>query len=528
MHPDERNMANAALSLHCKLSTLSECFNPHFFAYGQFPLYMGYLFVKIWHFLSGNFGLTILFSEAALALRLISAVSSILTALIIYKIIQLVQSKQSNNFFHYIFTWLIIIFTPCFIQFSHFGTTESLLMLFNSLLVYMCLIYLNNKINRNIFLAGVSIFSGLALATKVSSFIFILVPLIILILKDRKKHFLFTIRLIFLMTFSTLIVFVIFSPHNFISFPEFISSMKYEADVALGTYVAFYTRQFINTTPYIFQLYNVFPYMLGMPLFILSILGMIFLPYNKEHNMLRLTVLIFMLSQVEMFVKWSRFMAPILPIMVVFAIFFVKHIYVKIKFKFKNILLAFIIIICIIPGIAYLSIYENNDVRYTATQWINKNIPQNLFILSETANVVDIPIYSNNFYKIISFNFYDVDSDPQLQKELLIDIEKADYIFVPSRRIFMNHTCERNDKFLLQGKQNSKQRCEKLQKKYPILNEYYKKLFNGSLGFKQVAEFSSYPKISLFGKTIFEFSDESSEETWTVFDHPVIRIYKRN
>ena len=45
MHPDERNMATAIQSLNCGISNFKECFNPHFFAYGQFPLYLGYLIV---------------------------------------------------------------------------------------------------------------------------------------------------------------------------------------------------------------------------------------------------------------------------------------------------------------------------------------------------------------------------------------------------------------------------------------------------------------------------------------------------
>ena len=42
-----------------------------------------------------------------------------------------------------------------------------------------------------------------------------------------------------------------------------------------------------------------------------------------------------------------------------------------------------------------------------------------------------------------------------------------------------------------------------------------------------VAEFTSYPEISFFGTTLIDFPDENAEETWTVFDHPVIRIYKK-
>lgn len=106
---------------------------------------------------------------------------------------------------------------------------------------------------------------------------------------------------------------------------------------------------------------------------------------------------------------------------------------------------------------------------------------------------------------MISFNFYDLDRDHNLQNELHTYLRKADYIFVPSRRIFKNH----------------------LQSQYPLLNDYYQKLFSGELGFEKTAEFTSYPRIELFGKTLIEFSDEGAEETWSVFDHPVVRIYRK-
>ncbi|KXK09391.1 MAG: hypothetical protein UZ22_OP11002001073 [Microgenomates bacterium OLB23] len=51
--------------------------------------------------------------------------------------------------------------------------------------------------------------------------------------------------------------------------------------------------------------------------------------------------------------------------------------------------------------------------------------------------------------------------------------------------------------------------------------------FLGSSGYKLVAEVTSFPRIKLFGITWYESIDEHAEETWTVFDHPVIRIYKK-
>lgn len=207
------------------------------------------------------------------------------------------------------------------------------------------------------------------------------------------------------------------------------------------------------------------------------------------------------------YAKWSRFVAPIFPLITIFVILFTLNI------KIIKIIKIIIITIAIVPGIAYLSIYQNPDIRFQASEWIYKNIPNESYILSETANVVDIPIESESYkvhkvYKVISFNFYDIDESPILQQELADHLAKADYIFVPSRRIFANHP----------------------KQTYPILNQYYDDLFSGKLGFEKMAEFESFPKIKFqvaSYKFQVNFPDEQAEETWTVFDHPVIRIYKK-
>ena len=248
-------------------------------------------------------------------------------------------------------------------------------------------------------------------------------------------------------------------------------------------------------------------------------------------------------------------MAPILPLTTIFAVLIISKIKYQIskissKFKVLKFTLGFalyaLIFAMIIPGVAYLSVYQNPDARFQASNWIYKNIPNNSYILSETANVVDIPIINQRSkikdlpagrqgqkefkknYKVISFNFYDLDENPELQSELKKHLEKADYIFVPSRRIFTNHYCEENDKSQMTNNNSIiNNKCQMLKQKYPLLNNYYYKLFSGKLGFTKVAEFESYPKICLFNARCLTFKDEQAEETWSVFDHPVIRIYKR-
>ncbi len=514
MHPDERNMAIAILNLNFK-----DFFNPHFYAYGQLPLYLGYLLTVIYKFLTGNLGTSAGFVEATLALRILSATASIANVFVLYRII---SKLKAQNFI----AILILTFVPYAVQFAHFGTTESLLMLFYSLIIYYSFLLINAQISTKKFLLSNVLICGLAIATKISAYIFLTIPIAAYALKTehilrrkQKSKLQITIKnfLIFsiIFTFSSFFLALVFSPHNLIHWKEFFSTIKYESAVAMGNIEVFYTRQFANTVPVWFQFTKIFPYSLGLPLFIMFCLGFIFLSWKeKKINFLRFTFLIYFFPNAFLYAKWTRFMAPVFPVMMIFSILMI----LKIKNK---ITLLFLIFISILPGLFYLHIYLQPDVRFQASDWIYKNVPENSIILSETANVVDIPLpvanyKTNQVYQPINFNFYDLDENPKLQDELTHFLGKADYIIVPSRRIFMNHTCKNFHFSFFNFQSIFDNRCKKLRYKYPQLNDYYDKLFSGKLGFREVAEF-----------TTVIFPDEQAEETFSVFDHPVIRIYNK-
>ena len=157
-------------------------------------------------------------------------------------------------------------------------------------------------------------------------------------------------------------------------------------------------------------------------------------------------------------------------------------------------------------------------------------------MLGETANVVDLPITTPRNpnpkvgYRAIPFNFYDLDKDSALRNDLISLKENSEYILIPSRRVFKDYTCVSADSGTMQKRTQlsgyQTNTCELLNQSYPQLSQYYQQLFSGSLGFITFKKFTSYPTLKVFGY-LFTFPDEEAEETWTVFDHPVIRIYKR-
>lgn len=543
MHPDERNMVVAIMQLTCSSISSIDCFNPHFFAYGQLPLYVGFILAP---FVSLIQNTATSFEQTALSLRILSAVASVLTVFVLIKTIK--QLITISNKWVYL-AFLFCTFVPAFIQFSHFGTTESVLMLCYALLLYLAVRLLTNTYSLPYFITYSAIIFGIALGTKVSALAFGAIPAFALLFYAiAQKKWNIWVQLLFegaKFLILSAVIFLVTSPYNVIDFNAFIGSMSYESAVGFGEYKAFYTRSFEYSIPILFQIISIFPYSLGWPIFILFVLGFFLLPYNNSLFLfLRIQFLIFFIPNAFFYAKWTRFSSPIFPLMVLIAFITLIYSYKLIKrftpLIFSKVIICIITCIAIVPGIAYTSIYLYPDVRYKASDWVYENMEDGAYILSETANVIDVPIIdpknphpiSSKNFTYISFNFYDLHVNPELVSELEEHISKADYIFIPSRRVFANHTCYVPDsdfrfRILDFRPDYEVDRCEKLKQDYPQVNRYYDRLFSGELGFKQVAEFNSYPRIELFGITLWTFPDEFAEETWTVFDHPVMRIYKR-
>lgn len=548
-HPDEKNMGVAVsqfylpkdirkmvlcLKQKMKKTALLEAkicnLNPYFFAYGQFPLYLAYFSGYLRNAVFKTPTISLDLPQSIFWLRFWSATASILTIFLVFLI-----AGSFLKFRGAILAALFCAFTAGLIQSAHFGTTESLLTLFFLTIIYFSLVWVAKKISVSSFIFLTSFFLGLAAATKISAWIYFFIPIMALFLRYRPQ-FLKTVFASLIIGFFSWAIFLAASPYNFLDFQAFKNSMNYEGGVALGKVKVFYTRQFENTKPIIFQFTKIFPYVLGYPLFILGFLGFLLanfeligtifkkrkLAMSKREELfflLNFAFLIYFLPNAFLFTKWTRFMTPLFPLFSIYTGYFLfcfygffKMAYYRFKdenkslknnkiLKFLELFLAFsLLFLVLLPGIVFFTVYLRTDTRIQASEWIYQNIPSGSYILSETANVVDLPVViEKNYwkaknYRIVSFNFYELDESYFLQEELVKHLEKADYILVPSRRVFANNM--------------------RLPNKYPISTRYYELFFSGELGFEKVAEFSV-------------LSDEASEETFTVFDHPVVRVYKK-
>jgi len=493
-HPDENNMAWAV----GRLSWPN--LNPRFFAYGQLPLYLVYFTYQVLALVSGShFFRNIPFSWAVYLLRFWSAFFSIAAIIMAWFLAKEIFKKEKWANIYV----LLLIFTPGLIQIAHFGTTESIITFVGLSLTYLCLRFQANKKNHLLFF--LALVSAIGLASKLSAALFLLGPLVTL-LKSKKK-----LLNLFVFGSLTLLFVLIFSPYYLLDFSESWRIFRYESGIARGSIPVFYTRQFINTKPIIFQLSKILPWVLGTSLFIFLLIGVISwgvqvgglfflkkkkLTFNSSFLIINLFFWPWFLFNGFLFAKWTRFMSPILPFLVLLLVWFLKEINNE-KQKF----IYFLLFLLIIPGVVFMRIYFWPDVRFQASRWMNENLPKNSVVLSEAGNIVDLPFFNHQDFEVTNFDFYNLDENSAKQQELMELVARADYILLPSRRVFANHL--------------------RLPNEFPETAGFYRDLFSGDSGFTLIKEFKPFTSF----EELFLGSDLSSEETWTVFDHPTIRLF---
>jgi uncharacterized membrane protein len=495
-HPDERNIANAVSQIRF-FSQL----NPHFFAYGGFSIYLYRFAGEIISFITNNSAWIANWGNIDVIGRFFSALFSTITLLPLYFLAKIISNKKTA-----FLTIIFYAFTVTSIQTAHFAVTESLIILIGVSICLLSITFLQKPKFYKTFVLAITF--GIGIAAKTSAIIFIIMPILAYLFtiterkNERKKIIIYGI----ISLITAFIVFIIFSPFTFLDLTKFMESMKYESAVATGSLPVVYTLQFDHTIAYLFQIKNFF-WQIGLNA-IFCILGFIFVLFEtlrkKDKKLLVFLILplIYFLYVGDWHTKFIRYMVPIIPFLLITSSLLLMRIQSRFN-RLGNLLIFGLVTVTIVWALAFFSIYLNPQTRITASEWIYHNIPYGAKLLNEQWDD-GLPIPINNFspqeYFITSLTMYDADNQTKVEY-LSTNLSSSNYIIFNSRRLYGT--------------------LINLKDKYPITSRYYELLFSGKLGYEKVKEFSSYP--SFFG---FQINDDNSEETFQVYDHPKVTIFK--
>jgi YYY domain-containing protein len=536
-HPDERQIMFHVMalawpkSLSQLLDPVNSPLNPHFFAYGTFPMYLlaivGNIITHVYPAIDSLPNLT-------LVGRVLSALfdtgTILLTACLALRLANDTTPGRPRAWNLALLSAALVAFTPFEIQQAHYFTVDDILLFFIVLTVLSCVALVDTeKVIRWSLLAGLGF--GLALATKFSAAP-LAVPLIVALLLRWYRHDFSSSLLSLLVTAcATLASFLIAMPYALLDYSNFVSQVTYQGDLARGLIDLPYVRQFAGTTPYVYELHDLVLWGLGLMLGIAALAGLLWFLWRIWKRtagpwmILVAWVIVYFAVVGSFYVKYMRYTLPIYPFLVLMgaALLLVLLQFVKDR-GYKNIVIralpyaAIVLVLAgtIFQGLALLNVYSVTSTRIQASEWIYQHIkPGSVLTYEQWDDPLPFPVGNNSPYIYPQATYKDSSGQTQTGLDLYDDdtVQKAQTIAsMLAQTDLITMATDRLDKSI-----------PRLPARYPLTIHYYQLLFSGQLGFHLAAEFSDRP--NLFGIVL---NDSGADESYSVFDHPTVKLFERD
>jgi hypothetical protein len=272
--------------------------------------------------------------------------------------------------------------------------------------------------------------------------------------------------------------------------------------------------QWIPTKPWIFPLFNLSLYGIGIPHAFFFIVGLLaYIAYaiaQKKHRLLMgvivLWLMLFFVYQGAQFVKAMRYFLIMLPLLSLVSGLGVAAMFSRLKRNSKLAiwsLSAIFSLSLLVWPLLFLSVYTHPNTRVEASEWIHENLASSAVVNESWDDPLPLLIpQTTKSFPGEMMPVFDPES-PQKWRVINVMLESADYYLLTSNRAWGS--------------------ISKVPEKYPETAEFYRRLFAEEMGFVKVAEFTSRPSLHYLGIP-FELYDDDADETFTVYDHPKVII----
>lgn len=570
------------------------------FTYGHFPLYLGVATGEVMHTLApvaATLGLpesTVdLMARAdgacdaiAVAGRLVIALLDTLTIYLLFLLGWQIFGVGAG-----LLAAVFYAFTAQAIQLSHFFAMDPASTTFTVLAVLGAVRMVQERSWQATVLTGIA--AGLAISSKFSALPILAAPIVAVILtvwreqtasKRQARPVNARIQLNALLALLLVLVlmavtFAVTSPYAILDWENFVRATLVEQGRMVRGIADFpFTRQYRNTTPYLYFLEQQLAWGLWWPLGSVAALGIlhalgillysgVVLIYNRIVELGRGTGRLLTDTQAAYVVLWSwvlpyfgltgaflakfnRYMSPILPFVLLFAAGLLWQLWHAFKqredekitrreddkmmeekedenpsvtrssghpviFSFLTSTLAVLLALVGIGGglfwsVAYVNgVYNREHTWITASRWVYQNVPSGSLILWELwddplpKSIPGEPGMDMGSMGLRNIDWSPYEEDTAEKFEILkAKLREANYVIYSSKRIYGS--------------------VDELPERYPMTNRYYNAMWSGELGYDLVQEVTSPPR--LFG---FEFDDRNADESWSLYDHAQVSIFKK-
>ena len=381
---------------------------------------------------------------------------------------------------------------------------------------------------------------------------------------------------------ASVVVFAVAQPYAFIDYARFMGDVVEQSEMVRRIRDYPYTRQYVDTTAYLYHVRQLATWGLGLPLGIVvwagllhaalrglrPLYGLVYLaagmalpaailllshslpaivlasaialaalaltlPFRSAESrgsvLLLSWVVPYLLITGSFEVKFLRYMIPATPFLVLFGSRMLLDLWDTVSARLprlRPLLVAGFFLLLAATGfyaVAYTAVYEREHPAIRTAHWINANAPKGSVILKEHW---EEGIPGLHGYEIRELPIYDPDTETKLSG-MAEELALADYVVFYSNRLYGT--------------------IPRLPDRYPFSSEYYRLLFSGELGYELADVRTSYP--SLAGVT---FVDDTlsrpgvpspgrllsgatdglvlnmgfADESFTVYDHPMTLVFE--
>lgn len=505
LHPDERMVAmvTSAISWHQ--------LNPQFFNYGHLPIYL----LKMIHSLILLVVGTQWQSFAAILLtgRLITIFFEIGTIWTIFQIGRTIKTSRTGLIGAFLYA-----FAPFAIQNSHFYIVDPLLTFWTTLTILLSIKLTQQRSWKNILFLGVTV--GAALATKFSGLLLVPIPFISLTYTDlfdrtqtnwptKLRHYSLGLLIFF---FIASLTFVVTQPYIVLNLSRYWNDITAQLQMAKDASIFPYTRQFIHTTAYLYPIWGITYWGLGIPTTGLAILGVPFLITELRREKGRIASMLLLVFFTIYFgfigqsaVKFMRYYLPLYPLIIISAALALDGVTTAItQRKIRATFAVTIATVLMVWPLMTMNIYNRTNPRIVATDWINTHLPTGSTIAVEHWDDT-VPLRNENQFQFITLEVYNPEN-PEKWQQISAQLDQADYIIISSDRVY---------KSILAWPEH-----------YPQTVQFYHTLFAGTGNYQEIKRFQVFPYLQI-GSLIWQVNDQDAPSSWTIFDHPTVMIFAK-
>lgn len=553
-HPDERwiTMVTESMSLPAGVGEFLDPqrspLNPYYdraakqprnFAYGTLPIYL----TSMVAWTLGRFDETWMsYDRLPLIGRALSGILDVGAILLIYLLGRRLFGEMTGAL-----GALFYALTVLSIQHAHFYTTDITLNFFILLTIFCATNILRAPVALNGFFTGAA--AGMALASKFSAAPVVAVVPVVLALcwfGPARPRLAQLARVAAAAAAGFFLLHFLFQPYAYLDFPGLVDSINEQtAIIVTGEGNVPYTRQYIDTVPYLYFIEQILRWAMGWPLGLAGFAGwalLVWLAVRRRHAgaILLLTWMVpYFLITGRFHAKFLRYVLPLLPFLALAAALALDRL--RVAFARRNgasqsvlrflpgALTAAVALCALFWALAFFSIYTAPHPANQAAEWINNHAPAGAALLKE--HWEESLARLNGKYKlppqVPELPMYDPDNAAKLQviKRLL---QTGDYMIFYSNRLYGT--------------------VPRLAERYPMSRRYYELLFGGKLGYELVHFSAAHPHFAgvAFYEDTFSRPDLPvpaplasyrpapltinggfADESFTAYDHPLVMVFKK-